>query len=68
MNIKILYARVLCILYIYYGTYYLETINPIASEMKKGRQFQYLLSRLSTIIYCNSLQITIGSYRLLIYS
>lgn len=49
------------VFYIYILWYILskETINLIASEIKKGRQFQYLLSRLSTIIYCNCLQITV---------
>lgn len=51
-----------CIMYFIYILWYIlskETINLIASEIKKGRQFQYLLSRLSTIIYCNYLQITV---------
>lgn len=51
-----------CIMYFIYILWYIlfkETINLIASEIKKGRQFQYLLSRLSTIIYCNCLQITV---------
>lgn len=63
---KIKYKNFICtcimyFIYIYILWYILskETINLIASEIKKGRQFQYLLSRLSTIIYCNCLQITV---------